>query len=456
LTPFSNSAERKPNLAPNISSDVLLARLKALHPQSIDLSLGRIESLLAALGSPEKKLPPVVHVAGTNGKGSLLAFLRAMAEALGMRVHVYTSPHLVNFHERILLGGPDGASPIDEARLVDCLARAEAANAGDLITHFEITTAAAFLAFSETPADLLLLETGLGGRLDATNVVEKPLVTAITPISIDHVSFLGETIEEIAGEKAGILKREVPCVVGKQDRAALDVIETRAEKLQCPLFVSGRDWDVFEQHNRLLFQTATALLDLPLPRLEGRHQIDNAGAAIAVAQLLLGDKLTVPALERGLTHAEWRARLERLGPGALHQHVEEGAELWLDGGHNPAGGKVVANALAELEDRVSRPLHIVFGMMVTKDAGAYIAPFRGLAEKIYTVPIPDEPNAFSAEELAAIAAEEGFDATATTTVQNALLQSRAASSQAPRVLICGSLYLAGHVLRLHAQAQETA
>ncbi len=430
-------------------STTLLERLKALHPQSIDLSLGRIERLLAALGHPERRLPPVVHVAGTNGKGSLLAFLRATAEALGKRVHVYTSPHLVNFHERVVLAGPDGDAPISEERLIDCLARAEAANGGELITLFEITTAAAFIAFAETPADLLLLETGLGGRLDATNVVDKPLVTAITPISIDHVSFLGDTLTAIAGEKAGILKPGVPCVVGRQELEALRVIEARAEEIGAPLHVFGRDFDVFEQHKRLIFQTPTRLLDLPLPRLAGRHQLDNAGGAIATASVVFGDELTMEALEYGLTHAEWPARLERLPPGALYSFVDDDTEIWLDGGHNAAGGQAIAHAVAELDDRVPRPVHLIWGMMETKDAHAFVAPFKGLVERVYTVPIPDEQNAFDAEELAEVAASEGFTVTAARSVPHALLQSRAAFSEPGRVLICGSLYLAGHVLKLH-------
>jgi dihydrofolate synthase/folylpolyglutamate synthase len=435
---------------PSVSGSLtLLERLKALHPQSIDLSLGRIERLLAALRHPERKLPPVVHVAGTNGKGSLIAFVRATAEALGKRVHVYTSPHLVNFHERIVLAGPNGPAPISEDRLVDCLARAEAGNGGELITLFEITTAAAFLAFSEVPADLLLLETGLGGRLDATNVVEKPLATSITPISIDHVSFLGHTLGAIAGEKAGILKPGVPCVVGRQEAEALKVIETRAKEIGAPLHAFGRDFDVFEQHRRLIFQTASRLIDLPLPRLSGRHQIDNAGAAVATASVAFGDSLTIEALEQGLTHSEWPARLERLGEGALHQYVAEGTEIWLDGGHNAAGGQAIAHSLAEFDERVPRAVHLIWGMMETKDARAFIAPFKGLIERVYTVPIPEEANAFSAEALAEVAASEGFDVTPTNGVAHALMQSRAALGRPGRVLICGSLYLAGHVLKLH-------
>lgn len=449
LTEFPHSAGRGSPRFRSASSETLLERLKKLHPQSIDLSLGRIERLLAALGHPEQKLPPVLHVAGTNGKGSFLAFARAIAEAQGKGVHVYTSPHLVHFHERVVLAGPHGSGPIAEDFLVDCLARAEAANGGELITLFEITTAAAFLAFAETPADYLLLETGLGGRLDATNVVARPALTAITPVSIDHVSFLGETVTEIAGEKAGILKPGVACVVGRQEHEAFRVIEARAEHIGAPLHVAGRDFDMYEQHGRLVFSTPTRLLDLPLPRLQGRHQIDNAGMAIAAAELLFGEALTTRALEQGLTQAEWPARLERLPAGSLYAYVADGTEIWLDGGHNPAGGKVIAQALAELEERVPRPMHLVFGMMETKDANAFIAPFRGLVERVYTVPIPSEPNAFSAEALAAIARAEGFDVTEASGVPDALLKSQAALPGPGRVLICGSLYLAGHVLKLH-------
>ena len=449
MTTLPHSAGRAKGRPRIASSDTLLERLKKLHPQSIDLSLGRIERLLGALDHPERKLPPVLHVAGTNGKGSFLAFVRAISEGLGKGVHVYTSPHLVNFHERVVLAGPHGSAPIAEYHLVDCLARAEAANGGELITLFEITTAAALLAFAEMPADLLLLETGLGGRLDATNVVAKPLLTAITPISIDHVSFLGDALTGIAAEKAGILKPGVPCVVGRQERDALRVIEQRAQDLGAALHVAGRDFDMYEQHGRLVFQTPTRLLDLPLPRLNGRHQIDNAGTAIGAASLLFGDALTERALEYGLTHAEWPARMERLTIGGLHAYVADGTEIWLDGGHNPAGGQVTAHALAELDERVPRPVHLIFGMMETKDAHAFIAPFKGLVERIYTVPIPDEPNAFDAGGLAEIAEAEGFEVIVAESVPDALLRSQAALRGPGRVLICGSLYLAGHVLKLH-------
>ncbi len=430
-------------------SNALLERLKTLHPQSIDLSLGRIERLLAALGNPQEKLPPVIHVAGTNGKGSTLAFVRAIAESLGQRVHIYTSPHLVDFHERIILAGPHGAAPVGEDVLVNCLARAEDVNGGELITLFEITTAAAFLAFAETPADFLLLETGLGGRLDATNMVKKPRLTIITTIAIDHVSFLGESLTEIGGEKAGILKAGVPCIVARQESEALEAIMSRAEEVGAPLHVAGRDFDVYEQQGRLVFQTESRLLDLPLPRLAGRHQIDNAGTAIAAASVVFGEALTQSALEDGIVKARWPARFELLEVGGLHAYVADGTEIWLDGGHNEAGGRAVANTLAELDERVPRPVHVVWGMMQTKDASRFIAPFKGLVERVYPVPIPREANAFAPEPLAEIARAEGFDAIAVHGVPEALLRS-ASGPEPTRVLICGSLYLAGHVLKLHA------
>lgn len=431
------------------TSATLLERLQQLHPQVIDLSLGRMKRLLAALDHPEEKLPPVVHVAGTNGKGSLIAYLGAIAEALGKRAHIYTSPHLVDFHERVVLAGRGGSKPIDETDLVQCLARAEAANNGELITLFEITTAAALLAFSETPADLLLLETGLGGRLDATNVVDEPLLTVIMPVSIDHVSFLGHTIPKIAAEKAGILKPGVPCVVGRQPIEALEVIESRAQSVGAPLHVAGRDWDVVEQHQRLVFQTETVLLDLALPKLAGRHQIDNAGAAIAAASLIFGNELTAPALEAGLASAKWPGRMERLGPGALYDHVGEATEIWLDGGHNAAGGAAIALALAELDERAPAPLQLIWGMMEGKQAHAFIAPFKGLVERVYTVPIPEEQNSFKAEALAAIANQQGLAAIPTSGLVEALEMGQAAIGQSARILICGSLYLAGHALRYH-------
>jgi dihydrofolate synthase / folylpolyglutamate synthase len=430
-----------------LSTDIL-DRLKGLHPNAIDLGLDRVRRLLERLGHPEHRLPPVVHVAGTNGKGSVIAFLRAIAEAEGKQVQIYTSPHLVNFHERIFLPGPFGSAPISEEALIDCLARAEKANGGEAITFFEITTAAAFLAFADSFADLLLLETGLGGRLDATNVLTKPAVTAITPVSVDHVSFLGNTISAIASEKAGILKPGVPCILAQQTPEGLRAIEARANEIGAPLHVFGRDFDVFERDRKLVFETSTKTFCLPSPSLKGAHQVHNAGTAIAIADMVLGN-LGVDSIRRGLREVNWPARLERLSGGLLHGHVSESTELWLDGGHNVAGAQAIARTLAELDDNPWRRNHLIWGMIDSKDARGVIAAFAGVVEDVYTVTIPGETNAFSADALADIAAAEGFRATAADSVEHALVLSQAALSGPGRVLFFGSLYLAGHVLTLH-------
>ncbi|HVH03801.1 MAG TPA: folylpolyglutamate synthase/dihydrofolate synthase family protein, partial [Amaricoccus sp.] len=347
-------------------SDRVLDRLTALHPKVIDLSLGRIERLLAALGHPERRLPSVVHVAGTNGKGSVVAMLRAGLEASGARVHVYTSPHLARFHERIRIAG----ALIDEDALVALLERCEAANAGAPITFFEITTAAAFLAMAETPADFALLEVGLGGRLDATNVVEAPRLSVVTPVSLDHQQYLGETLAEIAAEKAGILKPGVACLVGHQAPEALAAIEARAAAVGAPLAVANRDWQVWEEHGRMAFLDEAGLLDLPRPRLIGAHQVANAGIALAALRALRVDEAACAA---AVTRAEWPARLQRLRHGPLVD-AAGAAELWLDGGHNPAAGEALAEALSRLPPR---RLHLVCGMLNTKDVEGFLRPLAG-------------------------------------------------------------------------------
>ncbi len=427
----------------------LLARFEKLHPKSIDLSLGRVERLLRALGDPQRRLPPAVHVAGTNGKGSAIAFLKAMLEAAGYRTHAFISPHLRHFHERIVLAGPSGARPIGEPELLEVLSRAEAANAGEPVTFFEITTAAAFLAFEENPADVLLLETGLGGRLDATNVIEEPLVTVLTPISVDHCSYLGDTIEAIAFEKAGIIKRGRPAIVSRQDEIVLDVIEARARELGAPVIAANRSWDVFEQQGRLIFQDEDCLLDLPLPRLHGRHQADNAGIAIAAARRLEGFHIPEEAIAKGLTTAVWPARLERLPAGRLHELAPPDSEIWVDGGHNPAAGEVVARALADLEERVPSPVHLIVGMLNSKDAGGFLRHFQGLPELTATIQIPGQPNAYGAEDLAAIAYREGIAANPAASLEAAFAKSRNQARGPVRIMVTGSLYLAGQVLEAH-------
>ena len=437
------------------TSEQLLAELKTLHPRLIDLSLGRIERLLAKLGHPERKLPSVVHIAGTNGKGSVLAFLRAMLQADGKRVHTYTSPHLVRFHERIELAGDDGKTrPIGEDELVATLQEAQRVNAGEEITYFEITTAAAFLAFAAHPADVLLLEVGLGGRLDATNVIDRPALSIITPVALDHMDKLGTTLAAIAGEKAGILKRGVRAVVAAQEPEVQDVIAGAARKLGAPLSVCGQDFEAFEQRGRLVFQNADRLLDLPLPSLAGHHQVGNAGTAVAAA-LELG--VTDGAIERGLVEARWPARMQHLNNGRLSRLLMPGSELWLDGGHNPAGAKATAQTLAELDERAPKPVALVLGMMGQKNAAGFLAHFRGLVRAVVTVPISGAPEAaFPAEELAALVAAGGIDAEPSTDVEAAIRRAQEICEGPARILICGSLYLAGHVLALQEGVQAQA
>ena len=430
------------------TSDQVLSELKALHPRRIDLSLGRIERLLARLGNPQHRLPPVIHVAGTNGKGSVTAYLKAMLQAAGRRVHVYTSPHLVRFHERIELAGADGkAAPIGESELVECLTRAERSNAGDVITFFEITTAAAMLAFAEQAADALILEVGLGGRLDATNVVERPALSIITPISLDHTQWLGDTIAAIAHEKAGILKPGVRAVLAQQPLEALAAISQCAEAVAAPLTIWGQDYEAFEQRGRLVYQNAKQLMDLPLPLLIGQHQIVNAGTAIAAAQHLLDLGLgDVEAIERGLVEVRWPARMQRLTRGPLAESIGHGSELWLDGGHNPAGGAAIAQTLAELEERAPKPVGLVLGMLDSKDADGFLAPFAGLVRHVRTVPIKDTQAAVDAASLADMALMKGLAAVPAADVASAIADLKAAEPGPIRILICGSLYLAGQVL----------
>ncbi len=426
-------------------SDAVLDRLTRLHPKLIDLSLGRIERLLAALGHPEEKLAPVVHIAGTNGKGSVLAFLRAMLEAAGQRVQLYTSPHLVRFHERIRLTG----GPIAEPDLAALLETCEAANGAAPITFFEITTAAAFLAFAREPADILLLETGLGGRLDATNLIARPRLTAISPISVDHVQFLGETIEEIAFEKAGILKPGVPAVIGPQAPEARAVIARRAAELGVPLHRHGMEWRVGAQGSGggggFFFEFGGARRRYPAPVLRGAHQIENAGLALACAALLEGFGLDAAACATGLARAEWPGRLQRLTRGPLLELLPEGWELWLDGGHNAAAGAALARDLADGAEWRERPLHLVYGMLNTKGAQGFLRPLAPCAETLHAVAIPGAPASLSAEEAAREAREAGFRAQASASVA-AALRAIATDRAAGRVLICGSLYLAGQVL----------
>jgi len=417
------------------TSDIILDRMMALHPKIIDLTLDRVWRLLAALDHPERKLPPVIHLAGTNGKGSTQAMIRAGLEAAGKSVHAYTSPHLARFHERIRVAGELISEPDLTAVLDECYE----ANSGESITYFEITTCAALLAFARAQADYTLLEVGLGGRLDATNVIDKPAVTVITPVSIDHQQFLGTTLADIAGEKAGIIKRGVPCIVGPQEDAALEVIEARAARLGAPLIVHGQHWHVYEERGRMVYQDETGLLDLPLPNLPGAHQIMNAGAALAVLRHL---GLDGDSCEAAVTRAEWPARMQRLKTGPLVEAAPE-AELWLDGGHNPAAAQAIAETLSRLP---ARPTQLICGMLNTKDVSGYMRPLAGLAASLTAVSIPGEANTLPAEATAEAAASVGIAADTADSVAEALAAIIARNPQA-RVLICGSLYLAGNVLK---------
>ncbi len=428
-------------------SDAILDRLLKLHPKRIDLALDRILRLLGALGHPEKRLPPVVHVAGTNGKGSVCAFVRAMLEAGGLRVHVYTSPHLVRFHERIRVAG----NLISEAELMGLLLECEQANEGRPITFFEITTAAALLAFARRPGDALVMEVGLGGTYDATNVIARPRLTVVTPVGLDHAEFLGNSLADIAAEKAGIIKPGVPVIVGPQDDASRDVILRRADALGAPASMFGQDFFAHQEHGRMVYQDLDGLLDLPLPRLTGRHQIENAALAIAGLRRIGGAWAKDGAIEQGLKTVEWPARLQRLSRGPLIDAAPDGAEVWLDGGHNPHGAAAVARAMADFEERAEKPLYLICGMLKTKDAVGFLSAFRGLARHVATVDIPGEEASLGAGALYDRARAAGLDAAPAEDVEDAVMQIAARArveprDAPPRILICGSLYLAGQVL----------
>lgn len=430
--------------------DQALAALSALHPKKIDLGLSRIERVLAALGDPQNRLPPVVHIAGTNGKGSTVALLRAMAEADGLACHVYTSPHLVHFRERITVAG----QPISDAALLDVITRVRSANDGAPLSFFEATTAAALLAFAETPADICIIEVGLGGRYDATNVIDQPAAVGITPVDLDHAEFLGRDLAKIAREKAGIMKPHVPVAIGPQQAKAMAVIEAEANKLSAPAQSWGQDFRSYRQHGRLVYEDDNQLMDLPLPNLLGEHQTRNAGLAIALARIM---KISDRAIEAGITQAAWPARMQRLTTGPLAEMVAEaGGELWLDGGHNPHAGLAVAQAMAELESQTSRPLILVMGILANKDVTGYLDAFQGLASAVIAVSI-DGHTSLAPETLVEIARARFTTAyvasNLTAAISLAIGTGEGLSRQTvdepitpPRILICGSLYLAGQVL----------
>ncbi len=420
----------------------LLEDVHNLHPREIDLSLERLRGLLTKLGDPQLKLPPVFHVAGTNGKGSTVAFLRGCLEAAGKRVHVYTSPHLVRFNERIRLAG----QLIDDATLETTLRDVAAINAGDPITVFEIITAAAFLAFARTPADACILEVGLGGRLDATNVVPHPAVCGIAQLGLDHQQFLGNTILDIASEKAGIAKRGAPLVLSRYPKTVTARIAEIAGLAGARLYLRGSDWDVTQYQGALHYKDAQGRVDAALPKLPGAHQIDNAG--LAIAMLRHQGEIAVPdaALKAGIGWAHWPARLQRLGDGPLHKMLPKNAELWLDGGHNPLAGRVLADAFRSV-NLAERPFYLIIGMLTTKDMEGFLKPFAGRATAVYGVPIKGH-DSFAPAAIKSAADAISLPGLFADDVRDALKTIARTSDTArpPIILICGSLYLAGQVL----------
>ena len=423
-------------------SDKILHRLMGLHPKVIDLNLDRQHRIHDALDNPQDKLPPVIHVAGTNGKGSTLAYMRSLLEAAGLSVHAYTSPHLCRFHERIRLAG----QLINEDELSDLLDECERANEGASITFFEITTAAAFLAFSRKPADVLLLETGLGGEFDSTNVIERPAATVLTPIDLDHQQFLGADILGIARTKAGIMRKEVPCIIGPQQDDVRETLEQCAASVGAVPKIFGQEWTAYGDFGRFVYQDEQGLLDLPLPNLSGDHQIINAGTALAALRYGAGIAIPEDVAARGVTSANWPGRLQRLATHNSFLSALEGSDIWLDGGHNPHAGLHIARALQDLKNKDGLPLFLIAGMLNTKDASGFFAPFKGVADQVLTVPIPDELNSLSAEALAGHADKGGVSAVPFNSAE-AAIEWLSGMDKPMRVLFCGSLYFAGYILR---------
>ena len=439
-----------PGHDPIRASDAVIQRLRANHPTLIDLTTGRVERLLATLGRPDLQLPPVIHVAGTNGKGSTVAFLRAIGEAAGLRVHALTSPHLVRFAERIRLAG----TLISDQHLTALIERVETANAGEAISFFEITTVLAYLAFAETPADLCVVEVGLGGRFDASNVFASPAVSVITPVDYDHVELLGPALSNIAWEKAGIIKTGRPVVVARQPDEALEMIEREADDRMAPMLLMGRDFDAWEERGRLLVQMPDRLLDLPSPSLFGGYQFANAGLAVAAA-LTFNHDLSDEDLGKGVASTVWPARMQRLTAGPLAALAKaRGADLWLDGGHNPHAGRALAEAAARIVDRDPRPLVLVTGMFARKDAEGFFRPFAEMRPRVITTTF-DSPIAASVDELMEAAIRAGLEPETSSNVADAVARALEAEGPPPHVLICGGLHFAGEVLAMSPETWPT-
>ncbi len=425
--------------------EAALRRLAERRPVLIDLGLERMRAALQRLGDPHLRLPQVIHVAGTNGKGSTCAYLKSILEASGARVHVFTSPHLVRFNERIVLKG----SPIADDALIDILDRCDRQVGPKSLTYFEATTAAAFMAFAETAADFLVLEVGLGGRLDATNVIEKPLAAVVTPIALDHQQFLGNSLGEIAAEKAGIFRSGAPAVIGPQTAEAMQVLEAQAASLGATPFAFGSAWNVYSEHGRLIYQDENGLCDLDPPRLLGAHQVHNAGLAVAAVKAA-GLKLDDRTLSRGLASAHWPARLQRLKCGPIVDQARAALwaepEIWLDGGHNPHAARAVASVMADLQEKSPRRLILISGMQTSKDREGFFEAFAGLAAMVFAT-AADHEGAASPDDVAAAARRAGLPALPCPNVREAMAAALAEDGEPPRILICGSLYLAGEVLR---------
>ena len=431
---------------PESRADRLISEILQVHPKGFDLSLGRIAHLLEKLGNPQHLLPPIIHIAGTNGKGSTSAFSRTLLEKAGYSVHTHTSPHLVRWHERFRLGGKGGSHLVSDDVLAGALTQVMSKNGDDKITLFEVLTATALVLFAEYPADAVILEVGLGGRFDATNVIKNPAVSVITPVSMDHEAFLGDTIEKIAFEKAGIIKPKRPLVIGYQEEdGAQNVLIQRAEAVGSPYRLYGRDFQAFEQHGRMVFQDNTQLLDLPLPKLKGHHQLTNAATAISAVRQA-GFELSVSQISDAVAETFWPARLQPITSGTIHSLAPAGAEILLDGGHNPAAGQALRAEMRALSMRAPRPLYIITGMINTKNSAGFLVHFKDLAVEVITVPITSTDAAVPAAELAEVAKSVGLSARALPDFKCAM-QHIFNKERLPRILICGSLYLAGEFLK---------
>jgi dihydrofolate synthase / folylpolyglutamate synthase len=431
--------------------DAMIGAVRARHPMLIDLTTARVDRLLEKLGRPQDRLPPVVHIAGTNGKGSTAAFLRAIAEAAGRRVHVLTSPHLVRFAERVRVAG----KLIADDHMAWLIERLETLSEDDPISFFELTTVMAIQAFSEVPADLCIIEVGLGGRHDATNVFAWPAATVITPVDYDHTELLGPTLTLIAKEKAGILRRGCPCICARQPEEAFAAIEAEARELGAPLIAAGRDFDAWEERGRLLVQLPDQLLDLPPPGLFGVHQIDNAGVAVATALALDQVAIDEEAIAKGVASAFWPARFQRLTEGPIADAAKaRKAVVWLDGGHNPHAAQALAASLPRLLSRDPRPLKLIVGMLNRKDAAGFFAAFRDLDPPVVTAAFSASDGA-KPEDLARIAGDAGLSARSAPNVEEALRMTLDEPGPPPHVLICGGLHFAGDVLALSPKTWPT-